>query len=168
VLVVSRNRELVADLTSRLGSEGYSVKTSEAWDDAARLMTAFAPQVLVAELSEPGPVTEELFALRRALGVRLIVLSAEATAPVDADAHLSAGACPAEVVVVVQRICGRSSLTLVNGVDRRSPLRPKRGDVRPCPRCGFAQRFEEPPAAAPAWMCRNSACFDAEFVRAPK
>jgi hypothetical protein len=38
--------------------------------------------------------------------------------------------------------------------------------VRPCPRCGYAQRFEEPKTTAPAWMCRNVDCLEAEFVRA--
>jgi hypothetical protein len=57
-----------------------------------------------------------------------------------------------------------SNFFLIHG-ERRSPFRPKRGDVRPCPRCGYAMRFEDVDIDAPAWMCRNISCLNAEFVR---
>jgi hypothetical protein len=166
VVVVAPDRFLVSRIADTLRSESYAVRTSETWDDAARLVTAFAPQVLVAGLDLLSPIPHDLFMLRRSLGVRLVILSSPAAKQVDADAYLPSTAPMPELLTTLQRVCGKPALLMVTGVDRRSATRPKRGDVRPCPRCGFAQRFEEPKTAAPAWMCRNVDCLEAEFVRA--
>jgi hypothetical protein len=104
--------------------------------------------------------------LRRSLGIRLVLIASPAVKQVDADAYLPSPTSMSELLLTLRRLCGRRTLLLVNGIDRRSATRPKGGDVRPCPRCGFAQRFEEPKSAAPAWMCRNVDCLEAEFVRA--
>lgn len=167
VVVVAHDELLVGQIAAALRAEAYTVHTADAWEDAARLVTAFAPQVLVAGLEGTPSVPHDLFTLRRSLGVRLVIVSAAPTAvEIDADAHLPCPVASADLLTTLQRLCGRPTLLLVNGIERRSATRPKRGDVRPCPRCGFAQRFEEPRAAAPAWMCRNGSCLDAEFVRA--
>jgi hypothetical protein len=104
--------------------------------------------------------------LRRSLGVRLVLIASPAAKQVDADAYLPSAAPMPELLNALQRLCGKRAQLLVDGVDRRAATRPKCGDVRPCPRCGFAQRFEEPKTASPAWMCRNVDCLEAEFVRA--
>ena len=166
VVVVAPDGLLVARIADALRSESYSVLTSEGWDDAARLVTAFAPQVLVAALDARAPVPYELFMLRRSLGIRLVIISSPAAKQIDADAYLPSSTPMPDLLITLQRLCGKPAVTVVTGIDRRSATRPKRGDVRPCPRCGFAQRFEEPKTAAPAWMCRNVDCLEAEFVRA--
>ena len=166
VIVVAHDPQLVTNVASVLRAEAYNVRTSDGWEDAARQVTAFAPQVLVAGLAPRAVIPEDLCALRRALGVRLVIISAGNTARIQADAHLPSPIGARDLIAALERLCGRPPLFLLSGVERRSPARPKRGDVRPCPRCGYAQRFEEPTEAPPAWMCRNVACLNAEFVRA--
>ena len=166
VVVVAPDGPLVARIADALRSESYSVLTSDVWDDAARLVTAFAPQVLVVALDARAPVPHELFMLRRSLGVRLVLLSSPAAKQIDADAYLPRSTPMPDLLTTLERLFGKRELLFVNGIDRRSATRPKLGDIRPCPRCGFAQRFEEPKTAAPAWMCRNVDCLEAEFVRA--
>jgi DNA-binding response OmpR family regulator len=166
VVVVAPDGLLVARIADTLRSESYTVRTADAWDDAARLVTAFAPQVLVAALDARAPVPYELFMLRRSLGVRLVLISSPAAKQVDADAYLPSPTPIPELLITLRRLCGNAAMLQVSGIDRRAATRPKRGDVRPCPRCGYAQRFEEPKTAAPAWMCRNLDCLEAEFVRA--
>jgi DNA-binding NtrC family response regulator len=165
IVVVAQDEHLVARIAAILRADSYSVQTSSTWEDAGRLLTAFAPQVIVAGVSRATGVPDDLHAVRTMLGIRLIVVSSADAAATAADAHVSDPVAATELLTAVRRLAGGRSLALVNA-DRRATSRPRRGDVRPCPRCGFAQRFEEPQTSAPAWMCRNVACLEAEFVRA--
>jgi DNA-binding response OmpR family regulator len=169
ILVVSPDPPVLISLAALLRHEGYGVLSADDPDDAARLLTSFAPEVLVVDVSPKRAIPDDLFELRRSLRVPLLIIapSSEEQCLVSADAHVSSPVLVPELLTTIQRLLTRKvpSPLLVNGVERRSPSRPKRGDVRPCPRCGAAMRFEEPEAAPPAWMCRNLACLNAEFVR---
>jgi len=65
-------------------------------------------------------------------------------------------------------------VTRYRGPERRAPERPTSGDLKMCPRCGDVMRFDERftitregvAVAKAAWICRNPACFNEQFVRA--
>ena len=171
VLVVSPDGPVSSSLAAILRHEGYAVLSANDPDDAVRLLTSFGPEVLVVDVSFKTAIPEDLFELRRSLRVPLLIISPSSQEQflLRAEARVASHVLVPDLLIKMERLVNRKPPTkplLYNGVERRSPSRPKRGDVRPCPRCGAAMRFEEPDAAPPAWMCRNLECLNAEFVRA--
>jgi DNA-binding response OmpR family regulator len=161
-------------LAETLMGEDYSVWTTGDLTDAPALFTAFLPDVVIFDLTLWGSAASELASRCHQLNVPLVILSSSTAGPqiaaaLGADAFLTIPGMVPELLITIRRLCDektRASVPfLVNGRDRRSSSRPKRGDVRPCPRCGNAMRFEEPEAVPPAWLCRNATCLNAEFVR---
>jgi hypothetical protein len=103
----------------------------------------------------------------------LLLIASAADGPrialeMGADAYLPIGTAPNDLVAVVGRLTGGqvrpSGFLLIRG-ERRSPTRPSIGDVKPCPKCQQAMRFAMTSPTAPAWVCRNDACGNREFVR---
>jgi hypothetical protein len=54
---------------------------------------------------------------------------------------------------------------MIDRRERRSALRPRAGDIKPCPRCGYAMRFIEWDTSIPMWLCRNDDCRCEVLVR---
>jgi CheY-like chemotaxis protein len=166
IVVVSENPRAAAALAAVVRRKGYDVFTADHWDDAARLLTSIAPDILLADLTDASLVPDDLFDVRRALRVRLIVISPSRQArKLEADACIPAPVREPDLFAVLEQLNPQPTISLVITRERRALTRPRPGDVRPCPRCGFAMRFEVPPEAPPAWLCRNLDCLNAEFVR---
>jgi DNA-binding response OmpR family regulator len=167
VLFVSEDASVLESLATILRCEDYHVLAVGQPSEAARLLPSFAPEVLVVDLGTQDPMLEELLYLRRCLRIPLLIITSTSRDDIDADASLVHPILIPELLAQMHCLRRKQApFVLMNGRDRRYPSRPKRGDVRPCARCGYAMRFEEPGTAPPAWMCRNSACLSAEFVRA--
>ena len=161
-------------LAKTLTGEDYSVWATADLHDAPALFTAFLPDVVLFDLTLWGSSASALASRCHQLNVPLVIFSSstegsQIAAALGADAFLTVPGMVPELLIRIRRLCDekvRASIPfLVNGADRRSSSRPTRGDVRPCPRCGNAMRFEEPQTVSPAWICRNVTCLNAEFVR---
>ena len=174
ILIVAEDHPVRRMLTETLTREGYSVWPTRDLHDAPALFTAFLPGAVLIDESLWGRAASDLASRCHQLSVPLVILSSsnegsQIAAALGADAVLTVPGMLPELLIAIRRLCDEkvraAAPVLVNGADRRSSSRPRRGDVRPCPRCGNAMRFEEPQNLPPAWMCRNVACLNAEFVR---
>lgn len=174
ILMVAGDHPVRRMLVATLTGADYSVWATGDLHDAPALFTAFLPDVVLIDLSLWGSAASDLASRCHQLNVPLVILSSSNEGPqiaaaLGADAFLTVPGMVPELLITIRRLCDekiRASVPfLVNGADRRSSSRPKRGDVRPCPRCGNAMRFEEPETVPPAWICRNATCLNAEFVR---
>jgi len=174
ILIVAEDHPVRRMLTETLTREGYSVWPTRDLHDAPALFTAFLPDAVLIDVSLWGRAASDLASRCHQLSVPLVILSSsnegsQIAAALGADAVLTVPGMLPELLLAIRRLCDEkvraAAPVLVDGADRRSSSRPRRGDVRPCPRCGNAMRFEEPQNLPPAWMCRNVACLNAEFVR---
>ena len=161
-------------LAETLTREDYSVWATSDLRDAPALFTVFLADVVLIDLALWGRAASDLASRCHQLNVPLVIISSSNEGPqiavaLGADAFLTVPGMVPELLITIRRLCDERVRApgrfLVNGTDRRSSSRPRRGDVRPCPRCGNAMRFEEPETVPPAWICRNATCLNAEFVR---
>jgi hypothetical protein len=169
VLLVSRDAWVLEMVATVLRTEGYGVLGTEDAGDARAVQTLvgpFAPEVIVAVLDLGDAIPPALPHVRRSLRIPLLVVSPAPRAGDDVDAWIAFPLSVPELLASIDRLRATPGRVLIGRVERRSLLRPRRGDTRPCSRCGFVMRFEEPKGAPPAWMCRNGSCLHAEFVRA--
>jgi DNA-binding response OmpR family regulator len=174
ILLVAEDHPERRMLAKTLTGHDYSVWATGHLHDAPALFTAFLPDVVLIDLTLWGNAASNLASRCHQLNVPLIILSSsteesQLAVALGADACLTVPGMVPELLIRIRQFCDegvRASMPfLVNGADRRSSSRPKRGDVRACPRCGNAMRFEEPETVSPAWICRNITCLNAEFVR---
>jgi DNA-binding response OmpR family regulator len=174
ILIVAEDHPVRRMLADTLTREDYSVWATGDLRDAPALFTAFLADVVLIDLTLWGSAASDLASRCHQLNVPLVIISSsnegsQIAVALGADAYLTIPGMLPELLIRIRRLCDervRSSPPFVfNGADRRSSSRPKRGDVRPCPRCGNPMRFEEPETMAPAWICRNATCLNAEFVR---
>jgi len=174
ILIVADDHPVRRMLAETLTGEDYSVWATGDLHDAPALFTAFLPDIVLIDLALWGSAASDLASRCHQLNVPLVIVSSsnegsQIAIALGADAFLKVPGMVPELLITIRRLCDEKVRTsipfLANGTDRRSSSRPKRGDVRPCPRCGNAMRFEEPETVPPAWICRNAACLNAEFVR---
>jgi DNA-binding response OmpR family regulator len=171
VVVVGGEALVREHISSILASEKYEVSVA---DDAARADTLLKPppDLVIVHASSPDR-SPDLTRMRETGNVPVLVVSAAADGPsvayrMGADAFLMLPHPAPSLVETVRRLCegGRrtTGFLLIHG-DRRSASRPKPGELKPCPLCDQAMRFQEPERAEPAWLCRNAKCRHIEFVR---
>jgi DNA-binding response OmpR family regulator len=173
VLLVSSDAPVVESLAAILRSEGFDVLTAHNPDDAISLLHSFSPAALVLDLTRATPVSAELLQLRHSHHLPLLVLSSSRrgqrqAVTIGADAFLSFPVLVPDLLATIRQLCEKHpsarKLFLIDGGDRRASSRPERGDVRPCPHCGYVMRFEDF-TAPPLWICRNEKCGKTQFVR---
>jgi DNA-binding response OmpR family regulator len=175
VLLVAEDDPLREMLAAIVEAEGYDVHATVDLLDAATLLPAFTPDVLLVDLSHPGLLKSEIFRSRQKLRVPLMIISSLPEGPtlaklLGADAFVPIPILVPDLLATLHLLSEggvQTSRFLVihGGVERRSGPRPRVGDVKPCPRCGHAMRFEDAWTASPAWVCRNEECLKTEFVR---
>ena len=173
ILIVADDHSVRRMLTQTPTREGYSVWATGDLHDAPALFTAFLPNAVLIAVSRWGRAASDLASRCHQLNVPLLILSSsnersQLAVALGADAFLTIPGMLPEFLIAIRRLCdekGRATGAVLIGVDRLSASRPRHGDVRPCPRCGNAMRFGEPQNLPLAWMCRNVACLNAEFVR---
>jgi DNA-binding response OmpR family regulator len=173
ILIVAEDHPVRRMLAETLTGEDYGVWATGDLHDAPALFTVFLPDVVLIDLTLWGRAASNLASRCHQLNIPLLIFSSstegsQIAVALGADGFLTVPGMVPELLIRIRRLCEkvRASMPfLVDGADRRSSSRPKRGDVRPCPRCGNAMRFEEPETGFPAWICRNGTCLNAEFVR---
>src|SRR5687767_14407507 len=88
VLLVSEDAPVLESLATILRWEDYDVLAIAHPSDAARLLTSFAPELLVVDPGSNDPILDELFHLRRSLRIPLLILTSSRRDDIDADASL--------------------------------------------------------------------------------
>jgi hypothetical protein len=161
VLVVSSDAPLTEMLMAIAAAEGYHARwTTSVTDDAVRW---FTPNVIILDAST---ATSRDDAILEGLDIPVIAVASQAIANVPRSAR-SFLPIPIEIpalLTALHALC-RPQSSFEHLRERRSPSRPRVGDIRPCARCGDAMWFTDSGGDEPAWVCRNEACCDIRLVR---
>ena len=162
VWVVSADAPLTDMLMEVLAAAGYYGRCAASVTDVA--LQSFAPNAVILDIATTASSDDSVLT---ALDIPVVAISSRPLARVPRSARffLTVPVDVKSLLTILAALC-RPSSSSQRIPERRAASRPHTGDVRPCPHCGDAMRFNDRERESPAWICSNEACRDVVFVRA--